>query len=164
MRLTSRLSFILLLTGIWCILNENIRLSTLIMGVFVSMVTIVILRFLLPSSSYQNYYSISPLTLILFLFVVIKDIYVSAFRTIRHLLRNEINPQFVSTTTKITNPWLQALIANAITLTPGTVTLHMADGTFTVLWLYPLSIRQKEIKKQLIKHFEDILIREDHHA
>lgn len=164
MHMTSRLSFLLLLSGIWCILNENFRPATVLIGFMVSLLTLLIMRLFLPSDSSKNHYNISPITLILFLAVLIKDIYVSAFRTIRHLLRNEINPQFVSTTTKLTNPWLQALIGNAITLTPGTVTIHVADGTFTILWLYPLTIRQKEIKKQLIKNFEDVLIREERHA
>ncbi len=59
---------------------------------------------------------------------------------------------------------LQALIANAITLSPGTVTVHLKDGSYQVLWLYPLTIRQRDIKRHLIQDYEEILIKEDKNA
>lgn len=153
-----------LLTFIWCVLNEKFTIATIITGLLVSLVTYYILRLIQPNPQKSYSYHISALRLIYFILVVIKEIYFSAFRAIKHILKNEINPQFVATSTKIKSPWLQSLIGNAITLTPGTVTVHLSDGDYTILWLYPLTIRQKDIKRHLIQDFEDILIKEDKNA
>lgn len=159
-----RLVLTAFLTLIWCILNEKFNIATIIGGVFVSIATFYLLKILQPDEKKFHSYNISVIQLILFILFVLKDIYVSAFRAIRHIIKNEVNPQFVATSTKIKRPWLQALIANAITLTPGTTTVHLNDGEYTILWLYPLTIRQKDIKHHLIDDFEKILIKEDKSA
>jgi multicomponent Na+:H+ antiporter subunit E len=159
-----RLLLVFLITLMWCILNEKFNIETIMVGVLVSLVTFYIMKLLQPETSTTFSYSMSAYRLIFFILYVIRDIYRSAFRAIRHMLKDEINPQFVATHTKLKKPWLQALIANAITLTPGTTTVHLKDGEYTILWLYPLTIRQKDIRKHLIQDFEDILIKEDKHA
>jgi multicomponent Na+:H+ antiporter subunit E len=165
MKTTSRrIILLIILTFIWCVLNERFSFSTVIGGLVVSLITFFLLRLIQPDQQKNFTYNISVIRLIIFVFVVFKEIYVSAYRAIKHILKNEINPQFVSTTTSIKRHWLQALIANAITLTPGTVTVHLKDGSYTILWLYPLTIRQKDIKKHLIQVFEDALIKEDRNA
>lgn len=165
MRSTSRRVVLsILLTFIWCVLNEQFNITTILSGIFVSFVTFFILKLIQPDVKKQYTYNISALRLIFFLLVVFKEIYVSAYKAIKHILKNEINPQFVATTSRIKRPWLQALIANSITLTPGTVTIHLHEGNYTILWLYPLTIRQKDIKRHLIQDFEDVLIKEDKNA
>lgn len=159
--LKNHLLLIILLTVMWCILSEKISLVTIGAGLVISFFSLYILKIIQPYRNKNYSYSISFFTFILFLVVLIKDIYVSAFKTIMHLMNNQLNPQFVVTSTKIKRPWLQAIIGNAITLTPGTVTVHLSDGNFTVLWLYPSSIRQKEIKHQLVQNFETILMKEE---
>jgi len=165
MKTTSRRVILgILLTFIWCVLNENFNIATILSGIFVSFVTFFILKLIQPNVKKTFTYNISILRLVFFLFIVFKEIYVSAFKAIRHILKNEINPQFVATSSNIKRPWLQALIANSITLTPGTVTIHLHEGNYTILWLYPLTIRQKDIKRHLIQSFEDALIKEDKNA
>lgn len=165
MRLTSRRVILsILLTFIWCVLNEQFNIATILSGIFVSFITFFLLRLIQPDIKKTYSYNISGIRLIFFIFVVFKEIYVSAYKAIKHILKNEINPQFVATSTRIKRPWLQALIANSITLTPGTVTIHLHEGNYTILWLYPLTIRQKDINRHLIHEFEAVLIKEDKNA
>ena len=159
-----RVVLILLITLIWLTLNEQFNIPTAAGGLLVSIVTLYLLKVLQPPTSKTFNYSIGLFSLIKYLIFVILDIYRSAYRAIIHILKSEVNPQFVATSTRIKKPWLQALIANTITLTPGTVTVHLNDGEYTILWLYPLSIRPKGIKKALIQDFEDRLIKEDRRA
>ncbi len=159
-----RVYLALLITLIWCVLNEKFNIATLLTGIIVSIVTLFLLKILQPPTSKTFNYSTGVIGLIRYVFFVFIDIYKSAFRTIKHILKGEINPQFVASSTRIKKPWLQALIANAITLTPGTVTIHLNDGEYTILWLYPLSVRPKRIKKTLIQDFEDLLMKEDRRA
>jgi|ASRN01.1.fsa_nt_gi multicomponent Na+:H+ antiporter subunit E len=155
---------IFILTFIWSILNGNFRLSTIFVGIIVSFITMYILNIIQPHQNEQYNYNTSPFLIFLFLLLLFKNIYVSAFKTIIHLIKGEINPQFVSTDTQINRLWLQSIVANAITLTPGTVTVHMADNAYTILWLYPLTIRQKDIKNHIFKDFEDLIKKGDQHA
>lgn len=159
--LKNHLVLIILLTGIWCILSETLSLFTVCLGFFISVISLYILKLIQPYRNKDYSSSISIVSILFFFFVLFKDIYFSAFKTIHDLLTNQLNPQFVVTSTKIKRPWLQAIIGNAITLTPGTVTIHVSDGNYTVLWLNPTTIRQKEIKRQLVQNFENILIKED---
>lgn len=159
-----RFYLVVLLTLIWCILNEKFTLGMVISGIVVSFITMFFLRIIQPNPKEKYSYNTSLFRLFLFFIILIRDIYMSAFRAIKHLIKNEINPQFVATETRVRKPWLQAIIANAITLTPGTVTVHLSEGSYTVLWLYPLTIRSKDIKKHLIDDFERVLIKEDRHA
>jgi multicomponent Na+:H+ antiporter subunit E len=159
--LKNNFTLVFLLSTIWCILNEKFSLFTLFIGILISVITIYTVKIIQPYRNKNYTYSISIFRFCLFVCIVVKDIYLSAFITIRHLLRKELNPQFVHTSTKIKRPWLQALMGNAITLTPGTVTVHLNDGNYIVLWLYPTTIRNKEIKHCIIQNFENILLKED---
>jgi len=154
-------ALLILLTCIWCILNGKLNLFHVLFGLFISVLTLILVKLLQPYQNKTYTYTISIYRMCKFIFVVIVDIYISAYKTIQHLIRNEVNPQFVVTSTKLKRPWLQALIGNAITLTPGTVTIQLNDGNYTVLWLYPSTIRQKEIKRLLINNFEHALSKED---
>lgn len=164
LNLRKSIVLVFLILVIWLTLNENFSIPTLVGGIFVSFVTMYLLKVLQPPTSKTFNYGMGFFGLVKYLSFVILDIYRSGFRAIRHILKNEVNPQFVATSTRIKKPWLQALIANAITLTPGTVTVHLNDGDYTILWLYPLSIRPKGIKKELIQDFEDLLVKEDRRA
>ena len=165
MKKTSRrMNIGILLTFIWCVLNGNFDIPTILGGIFVSFITFFLLKLIQPDVKKTYTYDISVFRLIFFIFIVFKEIYVSAFKAIKHILKDEINPQFVSTSSRIKRPWLQALIANSITLTPGTVTIHLHEGNYTILWLYPLTVRQMDIKRHLIQSFEDVLIKEDKNA
>ncbi len=156
--------FIFLLTFIWSILNGNFRLITLVTGVLVAIITMHILNIIQPHQNEHYKYSIHPVRLFLFLILLFKNIYVSAYKTIIHLLKEEINPQFVSAHTSLERLWLQSLVANAITLTPGTVTVHMAENTYTILWLYPTATEPNAIKEAIFEDFESRLKKGDTHA
>ena len=160
----NRMLFVLILTGVWCLLNEKFTLKMIVSGIAVSVITYVLLYLLQPDKNKDYSYGISFFTFLKFFVVLIVSIYESAFETIIHLIKNEVNPQFVVAETKLKRPWLQALIGNAITLTPGTVTIHLNEGSYIILWLYPTSIRQKQIRKQLIKDFETPLEKGDKDA
>lgn len=156
-----RFLLLVLLILIWCILNASFSLQTVATGSIASIITLFVKQAVQPTSTKVFSYMTSPFVLIKFFLIVLYNIYISTFRAIKDILQGNINPQFVSTTTKIKKPWLQALIANAVTMTPGTVTVDMSGHTYTILWLYPKSIREKDIKKHVIQDFENALIKED---
>ncbi len=155
---------IILLTTVWVTLNENFHLATIFVGILISLTTIMMLNLIHPHQSGHYDYHISPLRMIIFILVLIKNIYISAFDTIKHLVKGEINPRVIIVKTKLERSWLKSLVANAITLTPGTVTIDMIKDEFSILWLYPSSNDPDKIKAQIYQDFEDVLEKGDHHA
>lgn len=154
----------LILVVIWLILNGRKDPLAVFTGLIMAVITIKLLNLLHPHQSDLYDYHINPLGLLVFLAVLVKNIYISAFKTIINLRKGQIKPQFVTTTTKINRPWLQSIIGNAITLTPGTVTLHLADRHYVVLWLYPDTKHPNQIKEELLGDFERALAKGDTHA
>ncbi len=154
----------ILLVAVWVVLNGSYTFTTFLTGLVMALITIVLLAMLHPHQSDLYDYHISPARLILFLGVLFKNIYISAFKTVINLLKGNIRPEFVTVETKIKSPWLQALIGNAITLTPGTVTIHLSSNKYVALWLYPSTTDDQEIKKELLGDFEDVLEGGDHDA
>ncbi|MCW8926998.1 MAG: Na+/H+ antiporter subunit E [Xanthomonadales bacterium] len=49
----------------------------------------------------------------------------------------------------------RAVLANCITLTPGTLTIDVTDdGVFYIHWLNVLSLEEEEVAKQVLRRFE----------
>ena len=152
-----------ILTGIWVVLNGRISLATLATGLVTAVITILLLELLHPHQSDLYDYYIHPGRLLFFLLVLFKNIYLSAFRTIITLINGQINPQFVPVSTSINQPWLQALIGNAITLTPGTVTIHLEGNEYIVLAINLRAEDQSPYKEELLGEFERALAKGDCH-
>lgn len=71
--------------------------------------------------------------------------------------KEEIQPLLVSFETKLQKPTMQALMANTITLTPGTITVLLEDGIYTVHCLdesFAEGIEQSDFV-ELIKKIEE---------
>lgn len=163
-KLKNNILLSLVLVAIWVVLNGTVTLATVLTGMVMAAVTIMLLAMLHPHQSDLYDYHISPLTLVLFLAVLFKNIYISAFKTVVNLVRGRIDPKFVTVTTRIHRPWLQSLIGNAITLTPGTVTVHLAKNRYVALWLCPESEDPEQIREALLGEFEHVLAKGDRDA
>ncbi|MDD3027789.1 MAG: Na+/H+ antiporter subunit E [Erysipelotrichaceae bacterium] len=163
-KLKNNILLSLVLVAVWIVLNGNFTLPTVFTGMVMAVITIMLLAMLHPHQSDLYDYHINPLTLALFLAVLFKNIYISAFKTSVNLIKGRIDPKFVTVTTRIHRPWLQSLIGNAITLTPGTVTVHLAKNRYVALWLCPESEDLEQIREELLGEFEDALAKGDRDA
>ena len=66
--------------------------------------------------------------------VLIREIVKANFAVIPMILseREEIEPTLVSFRTDLKTPSARAFLANAITLTPGTITVHLEEDSYVV--------------------------------
>ena len=69
-----------------------------------------------------------------YLFVLIWEIIKANFDTMKMIFTSkyEREPVLVTFRTKIKSPVLRVLLANSITLTPGTITVSLEDDTYVV--------------------------------
>ncbi len=70
-----------------------------------------------------------------------------------------INPGIVEFNSKLKSPFAKLILANSITLTPGTITVDIIDNKYFIHWLYVTGTDQETTYKEIAKQFEDILIK-----
>jgi multisubunit Na+/H+ antiporter MnhE subunit len=88
---------------------------------------------------------------------LIYEIYLSSFINIMRIIKKDQDLVVVEVNLEVTNPLPITIIANSITLTPGTITVDSNEST-----LYVMAIRddgmngegiRKDIKEKFEKHF-----------
>lgn len=73
--------------------------------------------------------------LLLFLGYVVFKMYMDSFKVLYNVVRGNINPRIVHFRTKLQSEMARVILANSITLTPGTITLAIDDDHLIVHWL-----------------------------
>ncbi|GAB6091171.1 Na+/H+ antiporter subunit E [Spirochaeta dissipatitropha] len=122
-------------TVIWCIWSESFALSVIAQGLFCSLAALFIVNRFLLRGQYQFRYSVKPAVLIKYVLVLIVQIFKSGFDAVYITLTDRINVGVVDLPTMIDDPLVGTLIANAITLTPGTATIDYDTKRFKVIWI-----------------------------
>jgi multicomponent Na+:H+ antiporter subunit E len=72
---------------------------------------------------------------LLYIFIVLWEIYLASFNVVYQVITMNINPGIVKIRTRLESKLAQALLANSITLTPGTVTIDLQKDHLYVHWL-----------------------------
>ncbi len=70
-----------------------------------------------------------------------------------------INPGIVKFKTKLTTNYSKMVLANSITLTPGTLTVDVVDDTFYVHWIDVKTTNPEEAYTEIAERFEKILLK-----
>ena len=133
---------VLLLTAIWIVLSESFTVSTALIGLVISVASVFFCRRLLPFSKIEN---INYFRLAIYPFYLLGQVYLSAFNVMR-LIFTGADVEIVKVKTRISNVFLRAILANSITLAPGTVSLELKDDTITVLRLKEKTDNSKAVK------------------
>ena len=120
---------------LWIILNENLDMYSFIIGFFMSLFVVRFTEKFFMKSCYYDKIDIPLRTYILYPFYLIFKIYTSGFIALYLILTGTLRPKITSITTSLTDELLISLLANSITLTPGTISVDKQDGTICVLYL-----------------------------
>ena len=151
--------FLIVVALTWLLLTGSLNMDELIIGV-IGLVLIAVL-FYRYSDLYHAlkirpkiilYY---PLYLAVFLFELIKANIDVALRVVNPAL--PINPGIVAVKTELKDPLSKLILANSITLTPGTLTVDVIDDTLFIHWI---DVRGKDVEsatKAISDKFEKIL-------
>src|SRR6056297_1078218 len=151
--------------SIWIIFAGKISKDVLIIGIIASLVTTWLYSDLLFRSTNRKrgwiFYFRKILYIILFIPVFFYEAFVSALKVSRHAFEKEpsFSPGIVKVKTKLTNITALTILANLITLTPGTLTLDfdMKERAFFIHWIDVTTLQQAEARKETIERFENWL-------
>lgn len=125
----------ILLFALWIILNGKLTLEILLFGLAIS------LFIYLFMCKFMNFSIKKDLRLmrntgfcIVYFFVLLKAIFVSNIKVMSIILfkRIPITPAIVEVKINLKTKTAKAILANSITITPGTITMKIDDDVFTV--------------------------------
>ena len=92
--------------------------------------------------------------LIFYIFVLVWEIYVASFNVVYRVITMKINPGLVKIKTRLRSKFAQALLANSITLTPGTVTVALDENELLIHWLVVETKDQSKAAKKIKGAYE----------
>ena len=149
---------IILLTAAWIMLVERFTLPLLAAGFAISAICLYIYHRSLPLPEIAG---INLLRLALYPLYLIWELYLSAFGAIKLVLTGA-GVDVIEVKTRITNSFLQTMLANSVTLTPGTISLDLKDDRISILMLKGKAESHGDAQKAgeaLISRLERFLIK-----
>jgi len=96
---------------------------------------------------------------LIYIGVLLFEIYLASFKMILAILTSHINPRVVHFRTKLKSELARVILANSITLTPGTLTLDLDEDHLIVHWLNAKTIHSHYAARLIKGHFESWLRR-----
>lgn len=123
---------IVLFTLIYIILNE--RLSFLIVGLgIVSGVVAIWLTNKILEIDYVEMFHINLLLVLTYFWIILRDTYVVGFDTIVRIFKGTVKPNYINYRSHLNDEFLTVLLANAITMPPGAITVDRDGDDMTIL-------------------------------
>lgn len=119
----------------WIILNGRVTMEIVIFGIAISLFLYVFSWKFLGYSLKHEVILFKSIPLILtFLLALIKEVVVSTIVMAGFIFNAKYIPEpvIVHFSTPIKSQFLQVILANSISLTPGTITVRLRDGEFQV--------------------------------
>ncbi len=119
----------------WIILNGRVTVEIVIFGIVISLFLYV---FSWKFLGYKSLHEIGVYKnvglIIIYLLVLIKEVVISTVKMAGFIfnMRDIPEPVIVHFYTPIKNEFLQVILANSISLTPGTITVRLSDGEYQV--------------------------------
>jgi multicomponent Na+:H+ antiporter subunit E len=143
----------ILLFVLWLILSANLEIANIIIGIVVSFSISILYITLFEHSEFEF---IHPIWFLIYVFVLCKNLILSNIQIAKRVLSRDmkLSPAIVAVKTDLKSDWKKLLLANSITLTPGTLTLDIKED---ILYIHVIEFRDGDSKENLTKEFEKII-------
>jgi len=143
----------LFLFSLWLILSGSLHWQNLLIGFTVSYgIALLYVKMFKDETLYR----FSILAFVKYLGILFKNLLISNIQINKRILSPEMNisAAIVAVKTDLESDWKKLLLANSITLTPGTLTLDIKDDT---LFIHTLQYEAGMDTKEIIREFEDAI-------
>ena len=150
---------VLLLLGIWLLLNASLSPVVIVSGLAVALIIAV---FFSARHPIFKDLKLNPKAIIFFLicfFVFAIELLKANFDVARRVLSPSlpINPGIVEVKTRLKSKIGRLVLANSITLTPGTLTVDIKDDSLFIHWIDVTSEDIEGATKKIVTSFEKYL-------
>ncbi len=119
----------------WIILTEKVNMQNISVGILISGLIFYINRENISYIKGKRLLNFKKIKYIFaYIILLLKEITIANFQVAKIVLGKnlDISPTVVRFNTKLKDDFLKAILANSITLTPGTLTIKVIDNTFIV--------------------------------
>lgn len=126
---------------VWMFVNNEWTTITFLIGYLVGFVLIFMLRRFFP----EQFYGRRLLATFVLLVIFVKELFLSNLAVIKQVIkpRLAIRPGIVALPIELKTPWEITLLANLITLTPGTLTVDVSNDN-KMFYIHALDIEETE--------------------
>lgn len=153
-------SFILILyvTSVlsWTILTEDLSLSSTGLGFILATFILAFTQGFISDSKMPAIRLVYFLKMIKYAFKTIFSVYTSAFSVIKGIVQNKFEISIVEVKLPSDLEFVNALICNSITLTPGTLSLEKNEKKAHVLLLNPHLKSPKDLAEDVESGYQDL--------
>lgn len=158
-----KISAFIFLMIVWFIFAGKITIDVLIVGSAASLLVTIFFSDMLfrevPRRLPWYHYLKKLVLLLLFIPVFFYEAITAALKVSKHVFEKDpsFNPGIVKVKTELTDITGLTLLANLITLTPGTLTLDYDRGekAYYIHWIDVETVEEAELKKKIIARFEN---------
>ena len=146
----------ILLYMFWIILTMNFHFTNLIIGLIISIITTMGSNGILYDERGFKVKAPKFLSMIKFIPRLMLEIYMSSFSYIIRIIKKDCDPVFVDVKLNTNNLLIITIISNAITLTPGTITIDTDKNKLVVLSIDDPEKKGKDLAEEIIEKYEKI--------
>jgi len=152
------ISFLVILTG-WFLLTWTLELKSVLIGVGLSAVLSLLFCGQCTIFSEMKLTPKAFIYTIIYLFVFMVELIKANIDVTRRILlpNMPINPGIVKVDTRLKSKMARLILANSITLTPGTFTLEVHDDAFYIHWIDVKHAEEAQATEDLVRKFEKLL-------
>jgi len=146
---------------LWVVLREDFSAITLVSGVLVSAACVVYAKRYIPLRP-KMLEKIRLANLLFYPFRLVWEVYAAGFYMIKLIITRGAKAEIVDINLKLRNETLKILLAESITLTPGTIFLELEGHRMSVLWFRPKTTHQlstEEMEQSIKGVLEDKLLK-----
>jgi multicomponent Na+:H+ antiporter subunit E len=152
------ISFLVFL-AVWILLTSSLQIATILVGVVVSLIIALLFGIKAEVFGEINLNPKSIINLIAYTFVFIWELIKSNIDVARRVLSPSlpIKPGIVKVKTKLKSKTGRMVLANSITLTPGTLSIDIKDEFIYVHWIDVKNCDLQCATEEIVKKFEKYL-------
>lgn len=133
---------ILILSLVWLILFEEFSVGIALTGLLMAVLVVIFTDRFLLKGNYEHSYMIELGTLLKYGLRLIVEIFLAGIAVIPNILTGKSDVEIINCETKLTDELLIDILANSITLTPGTVIVEKKGSKLKVLALNPPGVEE----------------------
>jgi len=156
-----RIKFFIVMLALWFLLNFDFKLTTILFGIIISFFVSLFAYEVLHDDKGFRFKGIKVHRLIIYLFVLFIEIFKASILYTMNLFKKTYVPVVFKITLDKLDPVKVAIVANSITLTPGTITVDIVNQTIYVMVLADPKTPHEELEKPIRSKFEKLLLQED---
>jgi len=148
---------VVLFTMIYIILSESYGFLTIGLGVAAAVTSIILTNKIL-NVDYVEIFHINIWIVLTYFWVIIRDTYTVGFDVLKRILTGNIEVNTIDYRSELEDEFLTVLLANAITMPPGTIVVNREGQDMTIL---TVGYEPDEFVKTTNKTIEKLLKRFD---